>query len=269
MRRDLDDLNFSGAEKEKRFLYFVLTVVIVLLAIALTTIGYMSVRMMDRDTDATSNGAGNRIEVSKTEAKTEYRLSQKDMDEIVRRVVERLSGERRESPKPSETIPSDDTDSELDALISSSSSSDGKSLEERLKESEVDTLDEKVISPQKRDPSTFAKASARGKGGTYNRVVISDDAASEDIEMKRLDDELEKLIEQTRPSESDSKRKREIEEHRKEMRTIVVMPGDTLITIAQKAYGDGRKYVKIFEANPELIKNPNSIYVGQRLRVPE
>src|SRR5687767_11095 len=51
--------------------------------------------------------------------------------------------------------------------------------------------------------------------------------------------------------------------------TYVVVKGDTLSKIAQRAYGDGNKWRKIFEANKELIKDPDLIYPGQSLRIPE
>ncbi len=53
-----------------------------------------------------------------------------------------------------------------------------------------------------------------------------------------------------------------------EMRVIVVEKGDTLSKIAKKVYGDYDAYPKIFSANPEIIKNPNQIFVGMRLRIP-
>jgi len=52
------------------------------------------------------------------------------------------------------------------------------------------------------------------------------------------------------------------------MRFIVVKSGDTLSSLALKAYGRSSAYVKIYKANPDLIKNPNRIYIGMRLRVP-
>jgi nucleoid-associated protein YgaU len=60
----------------------------------------------------------------------------------------------------------------------------------------------------------------------------------------------------------------EVESRKKGLRYIVVKPGDTLSSIAYRAYGRASAYTKIYEANPDLIKNPNKIYVGQRLRVP-
>lgn len=50
--------------------------------------------------------------------------------------------------------------------------------------------------------------------------------------------------------------------------TYVVQPGDSLSKIAQKYYGDPALYTKIFEANRDLLKDPNKISPGQKLRIP-
>ena len=47
-----------------------------------------------------------------------------------------------------------------------------------------------------------------------------------------------------------------------------IVAGDTLYGIAKKFYGDGNLYMKIFEANREVIKDPDKIYVGQKIRIP-
>lgn len=48
-----------------------------------------------------------------------------------------------------------------------------------------------------------------------------------------------------------------------------VQPGDSLSKIARSFYGDAMKYPRIFEANLEVIKDPNLIYPGQMLRIPK
>lgn len=47
-----------------------------------------------------------------------------------------------------------------------------------------------------------------------------------------------------------------------------IVSGDTLGGIAKKYYGSAGKYMKIFEANREIIKDPNKIYPGQKIRIP-
>ncbi len=46
-----------------------------------------------------------------------------------------------------------------------------------------------------------------------------------------------------------------------------IQKGDTLWAIAEKFYGDGNKYKKIFEDNKEVIKDPDKIYPGQKIRI--
>lgn len=48
-----------------------------------------------------------------------------------------------------------------------------------------------------------------------------------------------------------------------------VQKGDSLSKIAKAQYGDAGKWNQIFEANREVIKNPDLIYPGQQIRIPE
>lgn len=51
--------------------------------------------------------------------------------------------------------------------------------------------------------------------------------------------------------------------------TYTVQPGDTLWKIARQFYGDGNQYLKIFEANKDLLKDPDHIFPDQELVIPE
>lgn len=51
--------------------------------------------------------------------------------------------------------------------------------------------------------------------------------------------------------------------------THTVVPGDTLSGIARKYYGKAARWPEIFEANKGQIKNPNLIYPGQVLTIPD
>ena len=53
-----------------------------------------------------------------------------------------------------------------------------------------------------------------------------------------------------------------------ESRMYTVKSGDTLSKIAKEMYGDANQYNKIFEANKPLLSDPNKIYPGQVLRIP-
>jgi nucleoid-associated protein YgaU len=47
-----------------------------------------------------------------------------------------------------------------------------------------------------------------------------------------------------------------------------IVSGDTLSAVAQKYYGKASAYMRIFEANREVIKDPDKIYPGQKIRIP-
>ncbi len=47
-----------------------------------------------------------------------------------------------------------------------------------------------------------------------------------------------------------------------------VVAGDNLIKISSKVYGTGDRWNSIFEANRDLLENPNAIKVGMKLRIP-
>ncbi|WP_296418774.1 peptidoglycan-binding protein LysM [Pseudooctadecabacter sp.] len=48
-----------------------------------------------------------------------------------------------------------------------------------------------------------------------------------------------------------------------------VESGDNLSAIAKKTLGDANKYMKIFEANKPMLSDPDKIYPGQVLRIPQ
>ena len=47
-----------------------------------------------------------------------------------------------------------------------------------------------------------------------------------------------------------------------------VKSGESLSKIAKHFYGDANKYMKIFEANKDQLKNPDTIHPGQKLALP-
>ncbi len=48
-----------------------------------------------------------------------------------------------------------------------------------------------------------------------------------------------------------------------------VQSGDTLWKISERVYGDGNRYMEIFEANKPMLSDPDKIYPGQVLRIPK
>jgi len=47
-----------------------------------------------------------------------------------------------------------------------------------------------------------------------------------------------------------------------------IVSGDTLGGIAKRYYGKASAYMRIFEANRDIISDPNKIYPGQKIKIP-
>ncbi|MGV6803106.1 MAG: LysM peptidoglycan-binding domain-containing protein [Ruegeria sp.] len=52
------------------------------------------------------------------------------------------------------------------------------------------------------------------------------------------------------------------------IRSVTVQTGDTLWAISRERFGDGILYVRLFEANRDLIRDPDLIYPGQVFTIP-
>lgn len=48
----------------------------------------------------------------------------------------------------------------------------------------------------------------------------------------------------------------------------IIQSGDSLSKIAKKYYKNAMEYPRIFDANKEVIKDPDLIYPGQKIRIP-
>ena len=51
-------------------------------------------------------------------------------------------------------------------------------------------------------------------------------------------------------------------------KTYTVVAGDSLSKIAKREYGDANAWKRIYEANRDLIKDPDLIYPGQTFKIP-
>jgi len=51
-------------------------------------------------------------------------------------------------------------------------------------------------------------------------------------------------------------------------KTYTVVAGDSLSKIAKREYGDGNAWKQIFDANRDIIKDPDLIHPGQTLKIP-
>ena len=110
-------------------------------------------------------------------------------------------------------------------------------------------------------------ADVRGKVITLKGKAESREAAN--LAMQKIDqvvkaDNIVNAIEVAKAPEPAPAPEPVVEE-----RVYEVVSGDTLGAIAKKYYGKASEYMKIFEANRDILDNPDLIKVGQKLKIPE
>jgi nucleoid-associated protein YgaU len=164
---------------------------------------------------------------------------------------------------PQNSSERNDSEGEDATLLSDLSSADVDNVkEEDLDLSALDNID-----------SNKQVQNNKKKADTFNKVIIDKNKVATKDDLSKLYEKLNKIMkkDKTKVTSSNyvSKIKKETKVRSNEMRIIRVRKGDTLSLIAKRAYGNPMLYSKIFAANPDLIKNPNKIYPGQRLRVPK
>jgi nucleoid-associated protein YgaU len=52
-------------------------------------------------------------------------------------------------------------------------------------------------------------------------------------------------------------------------RTHTVVKGDSLSKIAKRVYGDAQQWRRIYDANRDIVSDPDLIYPGQVLKLPD
>ena len=110
-------------------------------------------------------------------------------------------------------------------------------------------------------------AEVRGKVVTLKGHADSREAAN--LVMSKMDqavkaDNIANAIEVKKAPEPEPAPAPVVEE-----RVYEVVSGDTLGAISKKYYGKASDYMKIFEANRDILDNPDLIKVGQKLQIPE
>jgi len=190
-------------------------------------------------------------------------LSQEDLAKIAALVAKELAKAKNAKPAQATT---------KSTQQQSSSAQDDAALAAQLEQAQTDTLANEqttVTANLKSD----VKAGSSKKVDTFNKVIVSDKGANND-ELAKLAQEIDTILKsedvqkETKSVKYVKELSKEAAQRAKEMRFIVVKKGDTLSSIAYRAYGRASAYTKIYEANPDIIRNPHRIYVGMRIRVP-
>ncbi len=107
---------------------------------------------------------------------------------------------------------------------------------------------------------------------TYNAVIIDNKAVKSIDELSKLYAKINRISKRKKKkilkNAYTKKIRKEIIIRQNAMRIITVRKGDTLGSIARRAYGKASMYKKILKANPDILSNPHSLKVGMKLRVP-
>ena len=207
--------------------------------------------------------------------KNKKNMSTEDISKIVDLVMNKIDTEETDAEK---------SNNDADLLSALENSDQDVVKEVTVKEVEV-TTDKLENSVEKELEDV----------NTYNKVTVESQTKSNHEKMDELSKQITKLLNESNDNESSHQVSHatatesinvksneettvsnyeesltpEIKVRSNAMRIIVVRKGDTLNKIAQRAYGKASSYQKIFDANPDILKRPDRIYVGQKLRIPK
>ncbi|MCA9102890.1 MAG: LysM peptidoglycan-binding domain-containing protein [Planctomycetales bacterium] len=72
----------------------------------------------------------------------------------------------------------------------------------------------------------------------------------------------------TEPFETASPNATERKEAAPRIRVHTIRDGDSLFTLAERFLGDSGRYLEIYEANRDVLRNPEQLPIGKQLRIP-
>lgn len=196
--------------------------------------------------------------------KEEKMYTQDEMQAIMQMMMQNL--EKNQEKEPAETAESQTPKNKKaeDALIAS------------LKGMEADFMEDLDLSAELNETDStkeITKSNDDKNVNNYNKVLVKKSTSPYD-RVDELSLEIGKIVKEMEEKKSARKSAytksitKEVSTRKNAMRIIIVKKGDTLSQIAKRAYGSALAYDKLYSANPDLAKNPNHIFVGQRLRIP-
>ncbi len=249
MKYGTENTSFENQEKSSLDKIIKVLIILVLLSI-LIGLGVFIYKYFTKDSLSTDV---NTAPTSSHDSGVKKVYTQEDMQAIVQMIVKQMEDKQKES------ITSNNHKTDLVETLKKDDAIESKISEKQI-ESEIKKIDKsKKIEKKKGDDANH-----------YNKVVLSSNVNSDD-KMLNLSKDLDEIILAQDSVKKDKYTKmisKELAVRENEMRVIVVKPGDTLSLIAERAYGSPQAFNILLRANPELIKNPNLIHIGQRLRVP-
>ena len=185
------------------------------------------------DTDMVNEQLGGTLKGQKP-IKTE-RLEKEASDELLEKITNQLQGILgKVEGSSTKNINNIDTEQELENIVSSALL-EGNDMKE-IRDVVSETLSE--LKKKNSDDASIARVNQAEK-------ILTDITVDSGSQMEK-----DKAV-------------------KKQPTTIMVKKGESLFKIALRIYGNGNKYLQLYEANKENITDPNILHVGQVLMVPK
>lgn len=94
-----------------------------------------------------------------------------------------------------------------------------------------------------------------------NNVSKTDESLSEQVILKEPGEKTE--------TQTLRKQVKKQKGRKKEYKLYTVKKNDTLQKISKKFYNTTKRWMKIYEANKDILKSPDKLYTGQVLKIPQ
>ena len=143
-----------------------------------------------------------------------------------------------------------------------------------LKPDKLKKLDIEQLILERKQGATKEKRAVAKTEYLNNQVVVdkSMQAQKQKSQIAQISQKLATIVQSTPKNSADKQYiqglMQEAKVREETNRYYIVAPGDTLSKIAKKFYGQASAYIKIYEANQDIIKDPKLIFPGQKLRIP-
>ena len=264
MHYNSDDLlGEKKVEKKGRdFLSTIISILIILVLLGVLVLGgFFGYKYLTNNNTKVDNVIPSKLKEENISIKQpkERMYTQKEMYEIVQTLMSKVQVAPKENKSQKES------QSAEDEFVNTLQNFEEEFVENTTPN--VQNISEKTIN------SEIVKSSKKQSTSHQNQVVVKKQSNYRDS-VDKISNQINALVEEMQSKDVKQNSNytkaisKEVGIRKNAMRIVIVQPGDTLSRISKRAYGSAMAYDKIFKANPNLINNPNRIYVGQRLRVP-
>ena len=262
--------------RERTFLNTIIKILLIVFLLALIIFGYMFIsketqpQIMQPEISGLTKTTGLKISehISNLPQVSNASLTSNDIAQIVKIVMNKME------TKESSSSLTEKHKNKNSSIVETTLTQSDEKYSKTLMSQEVDELKGRTYTVELKNLNSKEVINNKPSIQTsnhYNKVIIQKNKNSNLDSLSRLSNQMSSEINTHPKSKTTNYTQlitKEVAIRSNEMRIIIVQKGDTLSKLAKRAYGKYDDYVKILTANPEVIKNPDHIYVGQRLRIP-